>query len=77
MSGRSCSPRAQAPGKYKYPLTAGSWTTVAADLQQAGWTAALLAAGLDPSKPTCWAAEGLLYYLQVGVLGWVGGCSMH
>lgn len=66
MPAGHCHLCAQAPGKYKYPLKAGSWTTVAADLQQPGWTAALLAAGLDPAQPTCWVAEGLLYYLQVG-----------
>ena len=39
---------------------------MAADLQQPGWTAALKQAGLDDSRPICWVAEGLMYYLQVG-----------
>lgn len=35
---------------------------VAADLRQ-DWTAALLAAGFDPARPTAWLAEGLVPYL--------------
>jgi methyltransferase (TIGR00027 family) len=36
--------------------------TVAIDLRE-DWPAALVAAGLDPAKPTAWSAEGLLVYL--------------
>lgn len=36
--------------------------TVAIDLRQ-DWPTALRAAGLDPSRPTAWIAEGLLGYL--------------
>jgi methyltransferase (TIGR00027 family) len=36
--------------------------TVAIDLRE-DWPAALKAAGFDPTKPTAWAAEGLLGYL--------------
>jgi methyltransferase (TIGR00027 family) len=36
--------------------------TVAIDLRH-DWPAALRAAGLDPSKPTAWSAEGLLPFL--------------
>jgi hypothetical protein len=38
-------------------------------LQVAGWTAALIAAGLDPQLPTAWLAEGLLYYLEPSCVG--------
>lgn len=37
-------------------------TTVAADLL-GDWRGALLAAGYDPSRPTAWLCEGLLFYL--------------
>ncbi|MEU6604948.1 SAM-dependent methyltransferase [Streptomyces shenzhenensis] len=37
--------------------------TIAADLRRAAWPYALLAAGLDPARPTAWLAEGLLLYL--------------
>ena len=36
--------------------------TVAIDLRE-DWPTALIAAGLDPSQPTAWSAEGLLIYL--------------
>lgn len=48
----------------KYPLRTDSWACVVADLGAVGWTAALLAAGFDPHKPTVWIAEGLLMYLE-------------
>jgi methyltransferase (TIGR00027 family) len=37
--------------------------TIAVDLT-ADWPAELLAAGFDPSAPTAWLAEGLLFYLS-------------
>jgi methyltransferase (TIGR00027 family) len=46
-----------------HPLRAASWTAVAADLGGDGWVAALAAAGLDPSRPVVWCAEGLLMYI--------------
>lgn len=46
------------PGVRRHPI--------AADL--AGpWSRALLAAGLDPARPTAWLAEGLLVYLSAEV----------
>jgi O-methyltransferase involved in polyketide biosynthesis len=33
------------------------------------WTAELVAAGLDPSLPTAWLAEGLLYCLEPSCVG--------
>uniref|UniRef100_A0A383VJH4 S-adenosyl-L-methionine-dependent methyltransferase n=1 Tax=Tetradesmus obliquus TaxID=3088 RepID=A0A383VJH4_TETOB len=50
-------------------LRAGSWSCAAVDLQVPGWTAELLAAGLDPQAPTAWLAEGLLYYLDPSCVG--------
>ncbi|KAG1667862.1 hypothetical protein FOA52_011050 [Chlamydomonas sp. UWO 241] len=50
--------------KAKHPLAAAEWSGVALDLQEPGWSAALLAAGFSPSKPTVWVLEGLLYYLE-------------
>jgi methyltransferase (TIGR00027 family) len=40
---------------------------VAADLSQ-GWAAPLLGAGFEPTVPTAWLAEGLLFYLPDPVL---------
>jgi methyltransferase (TIGR00027 family) len=37
-------------------------TAVGIDLRES-WPAALLANGLDPTQPTAWLVEGLLYYL--------------
>ena len=42
--------------------------TVAIDLRE-DWSAALKAAGFDPSRPTAWIAEGLLMYLPPGRAG--------
>jgi O-methyltransferase involved in polyketide biosynthesis len=50
-------------------LRASSWACAAVDLQVSGWTAELLAAGLDPKLPTAWLAEGLLYYLEPSCVG--------
>jgi O-methyltransferase involved in polyketide biosynthesis len=50
-------------------LRASSWSYAAVDLQVSGWTAELLAAGLDPGLPTAWLAEGLLYYLEPSCVG--------
>jgi O-methyltransferase involved in polyketide biosynthesis len=50
-------------------LRAASWSCAAVDLQVSGWSAALVAAGLDPRVPTAWLAEGLLYYLEPGCVG--------
>jgi O-methyltransferase involved in polyketide biosynthesis len=50
-------------------LRAASWSCAAVDLQVAGWTAELVAAGLDPKLPTAWLAEGLLYYLEPSCVG--------
>lgn len=36
---------------------------VPADLTDASWTRELVAAGFDPSVPTAWLVEGLLFYL--------------
>jgi O-methyltransferase involved in polyketide biosynthesis len=47
----------------RHPLRAASWAALSADLQRPGWAAALVDAGLDPSRPTVWVAEGLLMYL--------------
>jgi O-methyltransferase involved in polyketide biosynthesis len=49
----------------KLPMCASSWTAVAADLTKPGWAATLAReARLDPTIPTLWVAEGLLYYLD-------------
>jgi methyltransferase (TIGR00027 family) len=37
--------------------------TVAADLREATWPEALLAAGYEPQRPSIWLIEGLLFYL--------------
>ncbi|MFD7459467.1 MULTISPECIES: SAM-dependent methyltransferase [unclassified Streptomyces] len=51
----------------------GRRTPVAADPAGAGLRDALLAAGLDPRRPTAWLAETLLYHLQpAAVLALVG-----
>ena len=49
---------------YKYPLCCKSWSGVSLDLEEQGWTNKLIEAGFDPSLPTCWVLEGLLYYLE-------------
>ncbi|KAL6769918.1 hypothetical protein ACKKBG_A32875 [Auxenochlorella protothecoides x Auxenochlorella symbiontica] len=47
-----------------YPLLAGSWKGVEADLEEPGWWESLLASGFDPGSPVVWLAEGLLMYLE-------------
>ncbi|WP_369250815.1 SAM-dependent methyltransferase [Streptomyces sp. R41] len=53
-------------------------TTVAADLL-GDWRGAALAAGFDPTLPTAWLCEGLLFYLQPeaveSLIGTVGELS--
>lgn len=46
-----------------HPLRAASWAGLAGDLCQPGWSAQLVAAGLDRRRPTVWVLEGLLMYL--------------
>jgi len=41
--------------------------TIAADLRT-GWSSALVDAGMKPSEPTAWLAEGLLVYLERDVV---------
>jgi methyltransferase (TIGR00027 family) len=41
---------------------------VPADLQE-DWPEVLLASDLDPSRPTVWVAEGILFYLPVAAVG--------
>ena len=53
----------QQQGDYRFPLHAESWVTVAADLQNPGWTQQLIQQGFSREVPTIWVAEGLLYYL--------------
>ncbi|KAK9808677.1 hypothetical protein WJX72_001795 [[Myrmecia] bisecta] len=50
-----------------YPLQAASWQGVDADLADAGWVSSLIKAGFEPSLPTVWIAEGLIYYLTPDV----------
>lgn len=38
-------------------------TTVAVDMRDPDWTSALVAAGYDPTAPSAWLLEGLLYYI--------------
>ncbi|GAB4814180.1 hypothetical protein N2152v2_001226 [Parachlorella kessleri] len=53
----------EAGGKAGISLRVASWAAVAADLEGGGWLAQLEACGFDPSLPTVWVAEGLVYYL--------------
>ena len=47
------------------------WTrAVPADLAVAGWPAALVAAGFNPTQPSVWILEGYVCYV-VGYLGYV------
>ena len=41
----------------RFPLLCASWTGVSLDLQEEGWTKALLAAGFNPGQPTVWVLE--------------------
>ena len=43
-----------------HPLRAATWAALPADLGRPGWGAALQTAGLDPTKPIVWVAEGEL-----------------
>jgi O-methyltransferase involved in polyketide biosynthesis len=48
---------------------AATYTSCSLDLEHAGWSAGLLAAGFDPAVPAVWIAEGLVMYLsEAGVL---------
>ncbi|KAI8473409.1 MAG: S-adenosyl-L-methionine-dependent methyltransferase [Monoraphidium minutum] len=49
---------------HTFNLTAARWSSAACDLQAVGWTSQLELQGLDLLQPTCWVAEGLLYYLN-------------
>ncbi|WIA14379.1 hypothetical protein OEZ85_002908 [Tetradesmus obliquus] len=68
-SSSSSSSSSSTGGSAGTELRAGSWSCAAVDLQVPGWTAELLAAGLDPQAPTAWLAEGLLYYLDPSCVG--------
>lgn len=57
-----------APANQTTAPVAGDWVAVAADLASPDWLDALEAAGFDPHKPTVWVAEGLLMYLEPGVV---------
>ncbi len=46
------------PAAHAHPLRAAAWQAVMADLGRPGWGEALLAAGLDASRPVVWVAEG-------------------
>lgn len=59
---------AAAPAAHAHPLCAAAWQAVAADLGRPGWGEALLAAGLDASRPVVWVAEG-----KAGPVGWGEG----
>ena len=47
-----------------FALKAGEWHSIVANLAHPGWSQTLQGEGLDPSHPTLWLAEGLLYYLE-------------
>lgn len=53
----------------EHPLRAGRYAALAADLDERGWSKALLEKGFDPGQPTVWLAEGLLMYLQPATVG--------
>jgi len=69
------------------PLTACSRTTVGYDFATGDFGAVLLQHGFDPTVPSVWLLEGLLYYLsdddvselirQIGVLSAVGSSCFH
>eukprot|EP00887_Chlorella_sp_A99_P000961 scaffold5.g961.t1 len=61
----SMDPGAAAPPRRpRFPLRAGRWAALAADLSAPGLLPRLEAAGWDPSAPTVWVIEGVHYYLQ-------------
>lgn len=37
---------------------------IGVDLEQSSWVDQLVSAGFNAAAPTCWVAEGLLYYLN-------------
>jgi hypothetical protein len=49
----------------RFPLLVDSWRAVAADLSKVSLSSCLEASGFDPSIPTVWLAEALLYYLTL------------
>jgi hypothetical protein len=49
----------------RFPLLVDSWRAVAADLSKVSLSSCLGASGFNPSIPTVWLAEALLYYLTL------------
>ena len=45
-------------------LSPATRTTLVADFNDPSWPGVLLSSGFNPTRPTVWVAEGLLYYLE-------------